>query len=275
MVFPGIFRNAPRSRMRTHCKEVWIMAASPYATRMLASLAGATLLLAAPAQAQSAGDGFLFGQPRVTLTARGGFDVARAGSDIFSFATERLTVQRGDFSGFNGGLDFSIRLARQVDLMLSGGYTGRVTESEFRDWVGEDDLPIEQTTRFERVPVTASVKGYLFPRGRSIGRFAWMPARVAPYVGAGGGGVWYRFRQEGEFVDFQTLDIFRDQLDSTGWAPAVLGMAGADFALTPRLALTADARYTWAKADLGVAFDQFDPIDLSGLAATLGFSIRF
>jgi hypothetical protein len=87
--------------------------------------------------------------------------------------------------------------------------------------------------------------------------------------------VWYRFRQEGEFVDFQTLDIFRDQLDSTGWAPAVLGMAGADFALTPRLALTADARYTWARADLGVAFDQFDPIDLSGLAATLGFSIRF
>lgn len=251
------------------------MAALPYSTRTLLTLVGATLMLALPAQSQSAGDGFLFGAPRVTLTARGGFDLARAGSDIFSFTTEQLTVERGDFSGLNGGLDFSIRLVERVDLMLSGSYTGRVTESEFRDWIGNNDLPVEQTTRFERAPVTASIKGYLFPRGRSIGSFAWLPTRVAPYVGAGGGGVWYRFRQEGEFVDFQTLKIFRDQLESSGWAPAAVGMAGADFSLTPRLALTADARYTWAKADLGVAFEQFDPIDLSGLSTTFGLSVRF
>ena len=74
------------------------MAAAPYTPRMLTALVSATLVLVVPAQAQSAGDGFLFGQPRVTLTARGGFDLARASSDIFSFTTERLTVERGDFS---------------------------------------------------------------------------------------------------------------------------------------------------------------------------------
>jgi hypothetical protein len=242
---------------------------------MLTALVGATLLLGLPAEAQSAGDGFLFGAPRVTMTVRGGFDLARAQSDIFSFATEHLTVDRGDFSGFSGGLDFSVRLVDRVDLMLSGSYTGRTTGSEFRKWIGDDDLPVEQTTRFERAPVTANVKAYLLPRGRSIGRYAWLPARVAPYMGAGGGGMWYRFRQEGEFVDFRTQRIFRDQLESTGWAPTAQAFAGADLSLTPRLALTADTRYTWAKTGLGVAFEEFDPIDLSGLSATVGFSVRF
>lgn len=251
------------------------MAALPYSTRTLAVLLGATLMAAVPAQAQNAGNGFLFKEPRVTLIARGGFDHALAGSDIFSFAAEHLTVQRGDFSGLSGGLDFSIRVAQRIDLMLSGAYTGRSTASEFRDWIGSDDLPVEQTTRFERAPVTASIKAYLLPRGRSIGRFAWLPARVAPYVGAGGGAMWYRFQQEGEFVDFNTLEIFSDELESTGWAPAAQGLAGVDFSLTPRLALTGDARYTWAKANLSSAFDQFDPIDLSGLSVTFGLSVRF
>lgn len=251
------------------------MAALPYSSRALAALVGATLLLAMPAQAQSAGKGFLFKEPRVMLTARGGLAHASAGSDIFSFTTEHLTVQRSDFSGFTAGGDLSIRLAPRVDLMLGGSYTGSTTGSEFRDWIDNDDRPIEQTTKFERAPVTAGVKAYLLPRGRSIGNFAWLPARVAPYIGATGGGMWYRFRQEGDFVDSETLRVISDVLESTGWTPTAQGIAGADFSLTPHLVLTTDARYTWAKADLSTAFEGFDPIDLSGLSATVGISIRF
>ena len=252
------------------------MAALPRSIRFPAGLLGLALASTVPARAQlpAAGDGFLFREPNLTLTVRGGLGHATAGSDIFSFTTEQLTVGRGDFSGFSGGADVGIRVAPRIDVVLGAAYTGRTTASEFRDWVDDDDLPIEQTTRFERVPVTASLKAYLLPRGRSIGRFAWLPARVAPFLGAGGGAMWYRFRQEGDFVDFETREVFSDRLESTGWAPTVQALGGADLSLSPRVALTGEARYGWARANLDSAFDEFDPIDLSGFSATLGITIR-
>jgi len=209
------------------------------------------------------------------LTLRGGFLHASAGSDIFAFTTEQLTVGRRDFSGPMVGADLAFRILPRVDLAFGAAYSGATIESEFRDWVGDDGLPIEQTTRFERVPLTASAKLYLVPRGRSIGSFAWVPARVAPYVGAGAGGMWYRFQQDGEFVDFQTDDIFVDQLTTSGWAPTAHAMAGIDHSLTTRVALTGEARYTWGSAPAGDAFDQFDPIDLGGFAASIGITLRF
>ncbi len=242
---------------------------------LLAAGIGAPLATALPVQAQSSGEGFLFREPVASLLLRGGYHHASAGSDIFSFATEHLTLGRGDFGGLTAGADLALRIHPRVDLAFGAAYSGTSAASEFRDWIGEDDLPIEQTTRFERVPVTASVKAYLTPRGRSIGSFAWLPARYAPYIGAGGGAMWYRFHQQGEFVDFQTREIFGDELTSSGWAPTVQALAGLDFSLTPRIGLTGEARYSWARAELSDAFEEFDPIDLSGISATLGIHFRF
>jgi opacity protein-like surface antigen len=236
---------------------------------------GAALAAVQPVQAQSSGDGFLFREPVASLTLRGGFGHAGAASDLFSFTREQLTLGRGDFSGPALGADVAIRVAPRLDLAVGVGYSGARATSEFRDWVDDDDLPIEQVTTFERVPVTANVKAYLTPRGRSIGTLAWLPARAAPYVGAGGGAMWYRFQQQGDFVDFETLEIFSDELVTSGWAPTAQALAGLDFSLTPRIALTGEARYAWARAEPGDAFQNFDPIDLSGVSATLGVTFRF
>ena len=119
------------------------------------------------------------------------------------------------------------------------------------------------------------MKAYLRDRGRSIGRFAWVPADWAPYVGAGAGWVWYRFRQDGDFVDFETLDIFPDTYTSKGRAPTLHLYGGADWSLGPSFFLTGEARYAWASADLSGDFVDFDPVDLSGLQATVGLSVRF
>lgn len=235
---------------------------------------GVSLASAAPAPAQAAGDGFLFSPPLLTLSVRGGFDRAFAGSDLFSFTTDQLTVGKGDFSGPAIAGDLAIRLLPRLDLVLSSGYSGTETASEFRDFVDNNDQPIEQRTRFERVPATAGLRAYLTPRGERIGSLAWVPNRVVPYVGAGAGGMWYRFRQEGDFVDFETYDVFYEELDSSGWTVAANASAGLDVTLTPRLGLTTEARYGWGRAEAGNAFTGFDPIDLSGLSATVGFNLR-
>lgn len=237
------------------------------------------LLLLAPATAltQEMGDGFFFKEPVTTWSVRAGFGHANANSDIFSFTSRQLTLSKSDFSGFTIGSDFDFRVSPRLTLGLGIWYAGNSTPSEYRDFVDQDNLPIEQTTTFRRLPLTASLKFYLTPRGRSIGHFAWIPAKVTPYIGVGGGAMWYSFRQEGDFIDVGASDlpVFSDTFQSSGWTPEGHAMAGVDFSLTPRLVLTGEGRYTYAKAKMDEDFVGFDKIDLSGFAITAGLAIRF
>ena len=59
--------------------------------------------------------------------------------------------------------------------------------NEFRDWVDNNDEPIEQETKFRRLPLTVALRYYLTDRGRAVSQFAYIPNRYAPYVGVGGG----------------------------------------------------------------------------------------
>ncbi len=227
-----------------------------------------------PAQAQSAGDGFLFQEPIGSLTLRGGYSRATAGGDLFSDITNRLTLGRGDFNGPTVGADLAIRVAPQLDVVLGSSYTSTSAASEFRHLVDQNNAAITQTTSLKRVPVMASVLAYLTPRGRSVGRYAWVPARFVPYVGAGGGAVWYRFQQQGDFVDSNTNAVFSDDLASSQWSPAAQAFAGIDYSVSPHVALTGEGKYLFARGTLNQRFSNFDSIDLSGLSATLGIKLR-
>lgn len=242
-----------------------------------AVVAGALALAAPAARAQAAGDGFLFHRPAATLTLRGGYDRALAGSDVFRDFTSRLTLARGDFSAPSIGADLAVTVTDRVDLVLSSAFTRRTANSEYRKFVGADNLPITQRTTFARVPVTAMARYYLAPRGAQIGTFAWVPARVAPFVGVGAGATWYQLRQTGEFLNEQVLPLqaFPGSVQSSGWAAAGVGSAGVDVSLSPRFLLTGEARYQFARAPLSNDFRGFAPADLSSVSLTAGVAVRF
>lgn len=256
------------------------MTRSPSSRWTTLAVAGGALALAAsiatPAAAQSGGPGFSFREPRGSLTLRAGLASADARGELFDFTTDALTLDRGDFRGLSYGAELSIgQPGSRLDGFLGIGLATSSAQSEYRDWVGTDDLPIKQSTSFRRVPISMGLKAYLTPRGRSLGRFAWVPSRVAPYVGAGVGAMYYRFSQDGEFVDFETGEIFRSTFRTKGWGPMGLAMAGVDYSLAPMVAVTGDVRYQYAKADVGGNFDGFDKADLSGFTTTLGLTLRF
>ena len=231
---------------------------------------------AAPLRAQASGRGFLFQEPRASLTLRGGFGHANARSDLFDEVIGQFTLDRSDFSGVSGGLDLAVAIAPRLDLVLASGVSGTNRHSEYRDFVDNDDLPIEQSTQFLRVPVTVGLKAYLLPRGRAVGQFAWIPARVSPYIGAGAGGMWYQFEQSGDFIDFETNDVFADTFASHRWTTTAHALGGLEYALNARLALAAEGKYEYAKGSLSDDFQGgFDKIDLSGFSATLGLQVRF
>lgn len=225
--------------------------------------------------AQSTGDGFFFGRPTGSLTLRAGYDRATARSDLFSFTSNQLTLSRTAFSSPVLEADLAFRIAERTDIVFASAYSGLPRSSEFRNFVDQNGNPITQTTTFRRVPVTVSARQYLTSPGRTIGNLAWIPARIAPYVGVGGGAIWYDFRQTGDFVDFQTNNVFSATMQSSGWTPAAHALGGVDFTITPRLALTAQGKYLWAKGRLGGDFSGFDRVDLGGLSTTVGLSVRF
>jgi outer membrane protein W len=240
---------------------------------VISALAVASLAPVVPAQ--DMGNGFLFGAPTGSFVVRGGWAMARAGSDLFSFTTNQLTLNRGDFSSPSGDIDLAFNVTPQWQIVASGSVAITNRRSEFRHFEDNNNLPIEQTTSFSRVPLTLNVKRYLTSTGRSIGRFAWIPSRFAPYVGIGGGVMHYRFRQSGDWIDFKTMDVFPSEYESDGWAPTANVQTGVDYSLNARFALTGEARYVWSNAPLSQDFQGFQKLDLSGFSTSIGVAVRF
>lgn len=244
-------------------------------SRLLFAIAFAGASLASTVLAQSPGRGFLFAPPSGSLTVRAGYAGASARGDLFSFTTGQLTLERNDFSAPTMDVELAVRLKARTALVMTASYASARKGSEFRDFIDQNDAPIEQTTAFQRGPFNVSVRQYLTSPGRSIGRLAWVPARFAPYVALGGGAMWYRFQQTGDFVDFSTNDVFSATLLADGWTPTARAAAGAEITLSPRYAITTDASYLWARARPGGDFSGFGRIDLSGFFTTAGLAVRF
>ena len=235
----------------------------------------AALAAAPAARAQATGDGFLFRRPAGSLSVWMGYDRPNANSPIYQFVTDTFTLSKSSFGAFAIGGDLAVRAAPRLDVVFSLAYAGSKAGSQYRHWVDNNNQPIAQTTTLERVPLTVSLKWYLAPLGDAVGRFAWVPRRVAPFVGVGGGTMWYRFQQYGDFVDFTDSAVVNDALDSHAWTWTAHAFAGVDVALGPRWVLTGQARYTWAQSHLGSDFAGPNQIDLSGLSFTAGLGVRF
>src|SRR6185503_5218438 len=238
-----------------------------FAVLMALSLAGPAM--AAPGdepqpQPPNPTPDFLFGRPRGSFGIRSGWNIGRAGSDWYDFVTDQLTLKNSDFNHPDIGLQGSFALAHRLDLLIGWDYGQSTTSSEYRRLVDNNRLPIEQTTVMRNSNLSFGVKYALTERGRQISRFAWVPRTVVPFVGAGGGAMWFQVRQDGDFVDYQDFSVFSDVFEAQGWTPSAHVSGGVDIRVLRRLVLTVDGRYVWAKGNLGRTWVDFDSIDLSG-----------
>jgi hypothetical protein len=202
---------------------------------------------------------------------------ARAGSDIFDFVERELTVEERDFNTAGFAADVGIALTPRADVVFGVDVNHASIPSEYRTLQGSDLLPIEQTTALSEANISGSIRFALTPRGREISSLAWVPRRAVPYVGAGGGMLWYKFKQSGDFVDAldPDLPIFSDTFLADGWTPSAHVFGGVDVQIHRRWFLTLDGRYVWAAGDLGREFEGFDPIDLAGFRFGTGINILF
>ena len=243
-----------------------------------------TLVLPTWASAQG-GPGFLFNRPRVSIGFRTGYTIPKMGSNLFDQSRTDFTLNRWDFAGPYVGGDLAVRVSERWDVSLTGGWARGNGPSEYRDLIecsvvanpcpAQNQLPIEQETTFETASGAIGGRYYFSDRGRSVGRFAWVPSRISPFVGGGVGMMWYDFQQRGDFVDFQTYDIYGDDLQTSGSGASVYGSAGVDISIGRQFYLTGEARYNLASAGVRDSYSLYDRMDLSGLQLTTGISLRW
>lgn len=218
---------------------------------------------------------FLLGKPKGFFGLHTGIFSPQADSDVFDMIMTELTLEKSDFRAWDFGLDFGFDLHEKVDLIFHFDYSKESSDSEFREYVDEQGLPIMQNTSLVESSITAGIKYLLKPPGRRLGEYAWLPSRIVPFVEGGVGALNYSFEQKGDFVDSETFEIFYASLKSSGWTETIYLGCGTDIYLLKNIYLTLDLRYSWASHGLDGDFLGFDDIDLGGLRATAGIYWHF
>ena len=218
---------------------------------------------------------FLFSSPHGSLTVRGSWLFARGSSDWYDFVTDQLTLDRKDFNAPGIGLDANIPLTRRVDVQVSFDFSRSNRLSEYRDWLDNNRLPIEQTTSLNEINLGGNIRYALLDRGRELSRLVWVPRKIVPFVGAGAGALYYKLEQTGDFVDFVDLGVFSSQFISKGWTPSAQVFGGVDVRVLKRVYVSVDGRYLWAASELGRDWVDFQPLDLTGFRLSGGVNFVF
>lgn len=241
-------------------------------SRLLLALIFCGLTLPAAAQPQP---DFQFGPRRWSLAFRIGLDVPRQQSDVYDFLKDELTIESRDFRARLFGGDVSVRVSDRADLFVSVDTARSDIDSEYRRFVDNANLPIEQNTTLRQTTSTLGVRLYLLPRGERVGSYAYLPRRFQPYVGGAAGLNSWHLQQTGDFVDFRTLAVFPDYFFATGTAMTAEALAGTHVGLTRWLQLSLEGRYRFGSDDLSDDFVGFDPIDLSGTSGFVALRLVF
>jgi len=218
---------------------------------------------------------FLFSSPHGSITVRGSWLFARGGSDWYDFVTDQLTLARKDFNAPGVGVDGNIPLTPRLDVQVSFDFSRSSRLSEYRDWLDNNRLPIEQTTSLREMNLSGNIRYALLDRGRELSRLVWVPRTVVPYVGAGAGVLHYKLEQVGDFVDFVDLSVFPSTFESHHWTPSAQVFGGVDVRVLKRVYVTVDGRYLWAASELGRDWIDFEPIDLAGFRLSGGVNFIF
>lgn len=206
-------------------------------------------------------------------TVRAGTRPAPAPGPGADALSRHLTLDPEELGGTAVEVEGGVPLTERLEASLHLDHARASERSEYDTWEGEDGRSVEQETRLRTTSVGATLRIHPFGPGEGTDRPGWIPDRLDPFVGGGGGLLRHRVEQEGEFVDFQELEIRSGVRRSAGWDPFLHGTTGMNVALTGSVGLVTEVRYRRVDAELDGDFS--GSLELNGLEATAGAHVRF
>jgi opacity protein-like surface antigen len=250
-----------------------------------ATLAAATLLSAGPTAAAEPP-----GQAGAFNMRFGGF-FPGGGGDFWSNNENKFTLDHSDFNGLMGGVGYTASITNYFEVDVDADFYASSNTSANRSISDSFGFPILHDTRLAMFPLTVGFR--VLPAGRYTRRGSegkHFVRRPVPYLGAGIGGSYWQYEEEGDFVyDDPTVpegqSIFYDRMKNSGFAFEKHVMVGMEFPVSPEWNITFEVRESWAEATPGSAFPSqvSNPIlsipggtlDLGGTIVTVGGSLRF
>lgn len=189
----------------------------------------------------------------------------RIESDLWDDNLATFNIERKDFDTVIGGAEFSLELTELVDVAFGVETSSKTVFSNYREFVFDDGSEILQDLTLRTTPITAGLK--LYPAGKEH--------RVLPYVTGGAAFHVYEYREEGDFVDFGTLDIYGDFFFERGVAYGGYLGAGLELGLSELVYAFGEYRRHWARGTHGGDFRGFGGFDLNANQVSFGVNLRF
>ena len=190
----------------------------------------------------------------------------RISDDVIS---ENLSLFAFDLDQFNNasvGAEWLVGLGEYVEAGFGVGFYQQTVLSVYDDFVNDDGTEIPQDFKLRVTPVTATAR--FFPFGQR--------SAVQPYAGAGVGFFNWRYSEVGEFIDFNTFDVFRDRFVATGNDVGAVYLGGVRVLAGSRFAVGVEVRYQDVQGVVGIDQGFLDErIDLGGLTTSFTVNVGF
>ncbi len=181
-------------------------------------------------------------------------------------------VEQNDFDGIYGGIEYNHVIMKNVEAAVHLDGYSKTVDTFYSDFERPRGGDILQSLRLRTAPLGVSLR--FVPTGKRV--------KVAPFVGGGVDAVFYEYEAFGDFIDFfdPDLPIEPDHIITDGVAFGLHALGGLRVYLNRDFAIVGEARYLWAKDDMGGDFAPNEPglvnrIDLSGWTFTVGVHLRF
>ena len=217
-----------------------------------AALILGTLLVTVPTKANS-------------FSIRLGLFSPRGDSRLWAENVETFDYAVDDFNSLFAGVEFHVELNEYVDVAMGVDGYSRTVASRYRDFVRDDGTEILQDVRLRVAPIIVGAR--FFPAGKFH--------VLLPYVSGGLGLYVYEYREEGEFIDFSTSEIFGAVFYDRGVAVGLYAAAGLEASLTPGFLVFGELRRHFVRAEHGRDFASFGDLDLDATQLSFGITFRF
>jgi opacity protein-like surface antigen len=199
---------------------------------------------------------------------------ARDVDDVLLANLEFLAFEIDDFNTATIGGEWLVGIGEYLEAGVGIGYQRRTVPTVYAFVVDDngtddpfDDLEIFQELKLRVVPFTATAR--FLPLGRR--------GSVQPYVGGGVAVFNWKYREEGEFVDFTDDTIFPARYEASGNAVGPVILAGIRAPVADTWMLGGEVRYQRGEGDTDPERSELlgSKIDLGGWSVNFGVAFRF
>lgn len=209
-------------------------------------------------------------ETRFAISMYGGYRSLAVTSELFAANEIDFGITDGDLRTGGYGFEFDFAVLSRVDVSV-GFQTGEAaTYASYLDLVYDDGGEIEHQTRLGLTELSLGLRFRLLDGS----------ARFRPYLIAGATGTYYRYQEFGDFVDFETSDIYYDEYEEKSFLPGFFAGAGADFAVASvpggaRFELFGEFRYARTQGEHQDGFSGFGEFTLTRTGGLVGLRVRF